>query len=62
MGRTVHQSECVVLMAMMTSEKHQELEVRLEDMLSRIAMETLEIKQLEQQLTEGENNNRAPAA
>ena len=49
-------------MVMMTSEKHQELEVRLEDMLSRIAMETLEIKQLEQQLTEGENNNRAPAA
>ncbi|XP_059921515.1 centriolin-like isoform X3 [Gadus macrocephalus] len=54
MGRTVHQSECVVLMAMMTSKKHQELEVRLEDMLSRIAMETLEIKQLEQQLTEGQ--------
>ena len=42
-------------MAMMTSTKHQELEGRLEDMLSRIAMETLEIKHLEQQLTEGEN-------
>ncbi|CAL8343820.1 unnamed protein product [Lota lota] len=41
-------------MAMMTSTKHQELEGRLEDMLSRIAMETLEIKHLEQQLTEGQ--------
>ncbi|KAJ3603498.1 hypothetical protein NHX12_028243, partial [Muraenolepis orangiensis] len=50
----VHQSECSVSMAVMTSRKHQELEARLEDMLSRIAMETLEIKQLEQQLTEGQ--------
>ncbi|KAK0134146.1 Centriolin [Merluccius polli] len=41
-------------MAMMSSKKHQELEGRLEDMLSRIAMETLEIKHLEQQLTEGQ--------
>ncbi|CAL8248015.1 unnamed protein product [Merluccius merluccius] len=50
----VHQSECIILMAMMSSKKHQELEGRLEDMLSRIAMETLEIKHLEQQLTEGQ--------
>ncbi|KAG7282368.1 hypothetical protein CRUP_029689, partial [Coryphaenoides rupestris] len=50
----VHQSECVPSMAMTTSEKHQELEVRLDDTLTRIAMETLEIKHLEQQLTEGQ--------
>ncbi|XP_034727864.1 centriolin [Etheostoma cragini] len=34
--------------------KQSELEGRLDDMLSRIAMETQEIKELEQQLTEGQ--------
>ena len=36
------------------SGKQSELEGRLDDMLSRIAMETQEIKELEQQLTDGE--------
>lgn len=36
------------------SEKTSEMEDRLDDMLSRIAMETQEIKELEQQLTDGE--------
>ncbi|KAM7390971.1 hypothetical protein PAMP_021694 [Pampus punctatissimus] len=36
------------------SRKQSELEGRLDDMLSRIAMETQEIKELEQQLTDGE--------
>lgn len=34
------------------SSKQSELEERLEDVLSRIAMETQEIKELEQQLTD----------
>lgn len=38
------------------SGKQSELEGRLDDMLSRIAMETQEIKELEQQLTDGEEN------
>lgn len=38
------------------SRKQIELEGRLDDMLSRIAMETQEIKELEQQLTDGEDN------
>ncbi|KAL0978962.1 hypothetical protein UPYG_G00178550 [Umbra pygmaea] len=38
----------------MMSKKHRELEVRLDDMLSRIAKETEEIKNLEQQLTDGQ--------
>ncbi|KAM4615837.1 uncharacterized protein cntrl [Polymixia lowei] len=41
------------LLAMM-SRKQQELEGRLDDMLSRIALETQEIKELEQQLTDGQ--------
>ncbi|XP_008301350.1 centriolin-like [Stegastes partitus] len=36
------------------SGKHSELEGRLDDLLSRIAMETQEIKELEQQLTNGQ--------
>lgn len=40
------------------SRKQSELEVRLDDMLSRIAMETQEIKELEQQLTDGEEPHR----
>lgn len=38
----------------MMSRKHRELEGRLDDMLSRIAKETEEIKDLEQQLTDGQ--------
>lgn len=40
------------LLAIM-SRKHRELEGRLDDMLTRITKETQEIKDLEQQLTEG---------
>lgn len=36
------------------SEKKLELEDQMDDMLARIAMETQEIKELEQQLTDGE--------
>ncbi|KAK9974259.1 hypothetical protein ABG768_022365 [Culter alburnus] len=36
------------------SRKHQELESRLDDMITRIHKETLEIKELEQQLTDGQ--------
>lgn len=38
------------------SRKQQELEGRLDEMLSRIAKETQEIKDLEQQLTEGKRH------
>ncbi|XP_056134149.1 centriolin-like [Lampris incognitus] len=38
----------------MMSRKHEELEGRLDNMLSLIAMETQEIKELEQQLTDGQ--------
>ncbi|XP_073670868.1 centriolin [Paramisgurnus dabryanus] len=41
------------LLAIM-SRKHQELESRLDDMITRIHNETQEIKQLEQQLTDGQ--------
>lgn len=41
------------LLAIM-SRKHQELEGRLDDMITRIHKETQEIKELEQQLTDGE--------
>lgn len=41
------------LLAIMSRKQH-ELEGRLDDMLSRIAEETQEIKDLEQQLTDGE--------
>ncbi|XP_056092231.1 centriolin isoform X2 [Rhinichthys klamathensis goyatoka] len=41
------------LLAIM-SRKHQELEGRLDDMITRIHMETQEIKELEQQLTDGQ--------
>ena len=40
------------------SRQQSELEGRLDDMLSRIAMETQEIKELEQQLTDGEETIR----
>jgi len=40
------------LLAIM-SRKHQELEGRLDDMITRIHKETQEIKELEQQLTDG---------
>ncbi len=36
------------------SRKHQELESRLDDMITRIHKETQEIKELEQQLTDGQ--------
>ncbi len=36
------------------SRKHQELESRLDDMITRIYKETQEIKELEQQLTDGQ--------
>lgn len=36
------------------SRKHQELESRLDDMVTRIHKETQEIKELEQQLTDGQ--------
>lgn len=41
------------LLAIM-SRKHQELESRLDGMITRIHKETQEIKELEQQLTDGE--------
>lgn len=41
------------LLSIMSKKQH-ELEGRLDEMLSRIAKETQEIKDLEQQLTEGE--------
>ncbi len=41
------------LLAIM-SRKHQELESRLDDMITRIHKETQEIKELEQQLTDGQ--------
>lgn len=41
------------LLAIM-SRKHQELESRLDEMITRIHKETQEIKELEQQLTDGE--------
>lgn len=43
------------LLSIMSKKQH-ELEGRLDDMLSRIAKETQEIKDLEQQLTEGERH------
>ncbi|XP_026177590.1 centriolin isoform X2 [Mastacembelus armatus] len=46
-------SSCRQLLDRM-SRKQSELEGRLDDMLSRIAMETQEIKELEQQLTDGQ--------
>lgn len=36
------------------SQRHQELETRLDYMITRIAKETQDIKDLEQQLTDGE--------
>ena len=46
-------SGCRQLLDGMSGTKS-ELEDRLDDMLSRIAMETQEIKELEQQLTDGD--------
>lgn len=40
----------------MMSKKQNELEGRLDEMLNRIAKETQEIKDLEQQLTEGKRH------
>ncbi|XP_057176790.1 centriolin isoform X1 [Triplophysa rosa] len=46
-------SRTTQLLAIM-SRKHQELESRLDDMITRIHKETQEIKELEQQLTDGQ--------
>ncbi|XP_056602682.1 centriolin isoform X3 [Triplophysa dalaica] len=46
-------SSTTQLLAIM-SRKHQELESRLDDMITRIYKETQEIKELEQQLTDGQ--------
>lgn len=43
------------LLSIMSKKQH-ELEGRLDEMLSRIAKETQEIKDLEQQLTEGKRH------
>ncbi len=49
---TAQSSSCRQMLDSMSAKKS-ELEDRLDDMLSRIAMETQEIKELEQQLTDG---------
>lgn len=41
------------------NQQYRQLESRLDEILSRIAKETEEIKDLEQQLTEGENSKYA---
>lgn len=40
------------------NKQYKQLESRLDEILSRIAKETEEIKDLEQQLTEGENSKQ----
>lgn len=53
---TFEESSCKQLLGRM-SKMQSELEGRLDDLLSRIAMETQEIKELEQQLTNGEEKS-----